>query len=33
MTIISKIAWKNSNVEVIDGIDINSRYLWLNEKI
>ena len=32
MTIISKIAWKNSGVEVIDDTYVNSRYFWLNEK-
>ena len=26
MTVISKITWKNSHVEVIDDIDVNSRY-------
>ena len=32
MAIISKIVWKNSGAEVIDDIDVNSRYFWLNEK-
>ena len=32
MTIICKIAWKNIDVEVINDIDANSIYYWLNEK-
>ena len=32
MAIISKITWKNRDFEVIDDIDINSKYVWLNEK-
>ena len=32
MSIISKIAWKNSGVKAINDIDVNSRYFWLNEK-
>ena len=32
MTIISKIAWKNNGVEVIDDIGVNSICFWLNEK-
>ena len=33
MTIISKIAWKNSGVEVFDDIDVKGViYFWLNEK-
>ena len=32
MAIISKITWKNRYFEVIDDIDINSKYVWLNEK-
>ena len=32
MTIIRKIAWKNSVVEVIDYIDVNSIYFWINDK-
>ena len=31
MTTISKIAWKDSGVEVINDIDANSIYFWLNE--
>ena len=32
IAIISKIAWKNNGVEVIDDIYVNSRYIWQNEK-
>ena len=32
MAVISKIAWKNSDVEVIDDINVNSKYFWLNGK-
>ena len=32
MAIISKIAWKNTGVEVLDDIDVSSRYFWLNDK-
>ena len=32
MTTISKIAWKNSDVDVISDIDVNSIYFQLNEK-
>ena len=32
MAIISKISWKNIDVEVINDIDVNSIYFWLNEK-
>ena len=32
MAIISKIIWKSTGVEVIDDIDLNSRYFWLNKK-
>ena len=32
MTIIRKIAWKNSDAEVIDYIDVNSIYFWINDK-
>lgn len=32
ITTISRIAWRNSRVEVIDDIDVNSTYFWLNEK-
>ena len=30
MTIISKIAWKNSGIEVINDNDVKSVYFWLN---
>ena len=32
MTITSKIAWKSNGVEVINDIDTNRRYFWLNGK-
>ena len=32
MDVISKIAWNNSGVEVINDTDVNSIYFWLNEK-
>ena len=32
MATISKIAWKNKGVEVIDDIEANSIYSWLNDK-
>ena len=32
MTTIRKITWKNSSVELINDIDLNSIYICLNEK-
>ena len=32
MDVISKIAWNNSGVEVINDTDVNNIYFWLNEK-
>ena len=31
-SIINKIAWKNSSLEVIDDTDVNCIYFWLNER-
>ena len=31
MSIINNIAWKKkSNIEAINGIDVNSKHSWLN---
>ena len=32
MASISKTAWKLIGVEIIGDTDVNSRYIWLNEK-
>ena len=32
MSIINKIAWKNSGIEAINDFDANRKYFWLNGK-